>query len=163
MKKTLILLTALIALCAFSSCKKEPVNEHPLEGTWGFMSEEWVMKNSDGAITDQGKTDYNPFNPTNSDDMKLEFTWTSGNDYSCESYSWHSEDKAWIMNGSVFKVSIKDGNKFYAERMGGDLYEVGTISISGDTFTIESTRSLLSLDDTPSGSRYSKETYKRMN
>ena len=163
MKRTLIILSTLIALCAVSSCKKEPVNEHPLEGTWGFMSEEYVLKNADGTIFDQGKKEYNPFNPTNSDDMKLEITWTSGDDYSCESYSWHSEDGAWILNGSAFKVVIKNGNKFYAERMGGELYEVGTITITGDTFTVESTRNILSLlDETPSGTSYSKETYKRM-
>lgn len=162
MKKTLIILSALFALCAISSCKKEPVNEHPLEGVWGFISDEYVVKNADGTIIDQRKTDYNPFNPSKEGDMKVEFRWISNNDYDTESFEWNPGSNSWISMGGVFKVSIKDGNKFYAERLGGEMEEVGTVTISGDTFVIESSRDMLSIGGTPSGTMYSKETYKRM-
>ncbi|MBO4557125.1 MAG: hypothetical protein J5693_00785 [Bacteroidales bacterium] len=162
MKKTIIILTAIIALFAVSSCKKEPVNEHPLEGVWGFMSSETIVKNADGTILHQDKYDYNPFNPTNSADMKIVITSIGENNYSATSYSWGSDENNWRVQGPATKITIKDGNKFYAERVGGEMEEVGTISFSGDTFSIEGKRDILSIDGTPSGTRYMKEVYKRM-
>ena len=160
MKKTLILLFAVIVLCSLSSCQKEA--KHPLEGVWGFMSEENITKDINGKIIDQHKYEYNPFNPTNSSDMKVEFKWISDNDYNATSFAWAPESKSWKEMGRTFKVSIQNGNRFLTERMNGEMFDTGTITISGDSFTIEMVSNILSgLGDEPAGTHLSIETYKR--
>lgn len=166
MKKTLILLSAVIAICAFTSCNKEPKNEHPLEGVWAFMSEEIIYKDADGKIVDQYKHEYNPFNPSTNNDMKLEFTWVSENDYTAKLFRWNPEDKKWESSNRPFEVSIRDGNKLFSSAgLSGEMAEAGTITFSGDMFILEGTRKKLSLSisDEDSGiTEYLKETYKRM-
>lgn len=168
MKKTLILLSAVIALCAFTSCNKEPKDEHPLEGVWGFMSYEVITKDADGKILNQEKTEYNPFNPSKPGEMKVEFTWVSGNDYTTKSYWWNPSEKKWETEEREIAVSIRDGNRFFSAGINGELQETATITISGDTFILDGIRAKVSEgifdeDPTPGVSDYIKETYKRMN
>ena len=168
MKKTLILLSAVIALCAFTSCNKEPKNEHPLEGVWGFMSYEVTTKDADGTILKQEKTEFNPFNPSKPGDMKVEITWVSGNDYTSTSFGWNHMDNKWDSDGRSIAISIRDGNKFFTSGLNGELQETATITISGDTFILDGIRAKVSEgifdeDPTPGVSDYIKETYKRMN
>lgn len=168
MKKTLIILSALFALCAISSCKKEPVNEHPLEGVWGFMSFEVTTKDADGTILKQEKTEYDPFNPSKPGEMKVEITWVSGNDYTSTSFGWNPMDNKWDSDGRSIAISIRDGNKFFTTGLNGELQETATITISGDTFILDGIRAKVSEgifdeDPTPGVSDYIKETYKRMN
>ena len=166
MKKTIILLSAVIALCAFTSCNKEPKDEHPLAGVWAFMSEEVIYKDADGKIVDQHKYEYNPFNPSTNNDMKVEFTWVSANDYSANSFEWNTVDKKWE-SSRPFEVSIRDGNKLFTTGgLNGEMVEAGTITFSGDMFILEGTRKKLSisLSEEDTGiTEYLKETYKRMN
>jgi hypothetical protein len=161
MKKTLIILSAFFALCIFSSCNKEPKNEHPLEGVWAFMSDEYVSKDGE-TIVHQGKQEYDPFHPSTDNDMKLEITWVSENDYSAQSFAWNPDGNSWESMGQPFGVSIRDGNKFFAEVMDGKFDEIGIITISADTFTIETTRVLQSIFGDSERTEYRKETYKRM-
>ena len=168
MKKTLILLSAVIALCAFTSCNKETKNEHPLEGVWGFMSYEVTTKDADGTILKQEKTEFNPFNPSKPGDMKVEITWVSGNDYTSTSFGWNHMDNKWDSDGRSIAISIRDGNKFFTSGLNGELQETATITISGDTFILDGIRAKVSEgifdeDPTPGVSDYIKETYKRMN
>ena len=168
MKKTIILLSAVIALCAFTSCNKEPKNEHPLEGVWGFMSYEVTTKDADGTILKQEKTEFNPFNPSNPGDMKVEITWVSGNDYTSTSFGWNLMDNKWDSDGRSIAISIRDGNKFFTTGLNGELQETATITISGDTFILDGIRAKVSAgiideDPTPGVTDYIKETYKRMN
>ena len=168
MKKTLILLSAVIALCAITSCNKEPKNEHPLEGVWGFMSYEVIYKDSDGKILNQEKTEYDPFNPSKPGEMKVEFTWVSGNDYTAKTIWWNPMEKKWETEVRETTVSIRDGNRFFSTGINGELEEMANITISGDTFVLEGIRAKISEgiigDDTDPGiTDYITETYKRMN
>ena len=95
--------------------------------------------------------------------MKVEFKWISDNDYNATSFAWAPEIKSWKEMGRAFKVSIQNGNRFLTERMNGEMFDTGTITISGDSFTIEMVSNILSgLGDEPSGTHLSIETYKRM-
>lgn len=167
MKKTIILLSAVIALCAFTSCNKEPKDEHPLEGVWGFMSYEVIYKDADGKILNQEKTEYNPFNPSKPGEMKIEFTWVSGNDYTAKTIWWNPMEKKWETEVRETTVSIRDGNRFFSTGINGELEEMANITISGDTFTLDGIRAKVSAgifdeDPTPGVTEYIKETYKRM-
>lgn len=169
MKKTLILLSAVIALCAITSCNKEPKNEHPLEGVWGFMSYEVIYKDADGKILNQEKTEYDPFNPSKPGEMKVEFTWVSGNDYTAKTIWWNPVEKKWETEVRETTVSIRDGNRFFSTGINGELEEMANITISGDTFILDGIRvkqsidSLFDEDAEPGVTEYIKETYKRMN
>lgn len=168
MKKTLILLSAVIALCAITSCNKEPKNDHPLEGVWGFMSYEVISKNADGTIVNQHKYECNPFNPSSTNDMKIEITWVSGNDYTATSFGWNPMEKKWESDERAIAISIRDGNKFFTSGLNGEMQQTATITISGDTFVLDGIRAKISEgiigDDTDPGiTDYITETYKRMN
>ncbi|MBO4557126.1 MAG: hypothetical protein J5693_00790 [Bacteroidales bacterium] len=165
MKRTLILISAIVALCAFSSCNKE--SDHQLEGLWGFISEEYEECTAAGEVVDRGKFTYNPDNPSSPRDEKIEFTWLrdneTGSEYSAKYCMWNMIDNVWEYLAGDASVSIQDGNRLF-ESYEGLTHEVGTISFKGDLFIVEGDEKHLSpLDGEGGGYRHFKQTFKRMN
>ena len=162
MKKALILITAVIALCAVSSCKKEPVNEHPLEGVWGLTYMESSATHADPAMQSHStKQEYDPFHPTTGNDCKLVCKWKSGDEYDTTPYQWDVENNTWKDTGIRYSLAI-DGNKLL-QTMDGTTRETGTISLQTDAFTIVSTYQSIDINSGEILSTITvKETFKKM-
>ena len=161
MKKTLILLTAVIALCAISSCKKEPVNEHPLEGVWGLTHMETSVTYTEPALQPHSENyDCDPFHPTSERDCKLVCKWISGNDYETTTYLWDTSNNDW--RPQVKFISTVDGNKLL-QTIEGRTEAVGTITFQNDMMTVSGTSQIMKLgsDEVYSTTTFN-ETFKKM-
>ena len=162
MKKALILFTAVIALCTVASCKKEPVIEHPLNGTWGLVYMESSVSYTDPALQPHSdKYECDPFHPSTRNDCKIVCNWTSGDEYETTGYLWDTDKNEWHAQ-IKYTISIVDGNKLF-QTIDGRTNEVGTITFQKDMMTLVGTSQARELD---SGEVYStmtfKETFKKM-